>query len=73
MVTDCRCEEGITVGLIDGLIAICRIVAKRDLSPDVVGEALLDLMGDEDLGTIIETAKKVADQRDYENQYRAGR
>lgn len=30
--TDCRSEEGITVGLCDSLIAIARVLAKRDLT-----------------------------------------
>lgn len=49
MRTDCRSEEGITVGLIDALISICRILAKRDLTTPQAGEALLDLRQDEDV------------------------
>lgn len=49
---DCRSQEGVMVGLIDGMIAQARVVAQhvrlygyeRDL-----GEALLDLRGDADL------------------------
>ena len=53
METDCRSDVGITVGLIDGIIAICRVLAQRDLQPDEVREALLDLASDEDLEFII--------------------
>jgi hypothetical protein len=53
--TDCRDEVGVTVGLVDGLIAICRVLARRDLTqPDVV-EALLDLADDEDLRKILKS------------------
>lgn len=46
---DCRSPEGITVSLIDGLIATARILRDRDLSHPAVVEALTDLAGDEDL------------------------
>jgi hypothetical protein len=45
----CRSEEGITVGLVDSLIAIARVLAKRDLRPAAVCEALKDLQNDEDI------------------------
>jgi hypothetical protein len=48
-VTDCRTEEGVTVGLIDSLITICRILRRRDLSSPAIQEALKDLAQDEDL------------------------
>ncbi len=38
--TDCRSEEGITVGLVDALISILRVLAKRDLTTPAVREAL---------------------------------
>lgn len=46
--SDCREEVGITVGLIDGLIAQVRILRDRDLSSNNVQEAFLDLADDED-------------------------
>ena len=46
--TDCRTEEGITVGLIDTLITVCRVLRHRDLSDKEVKEALKDLSSDED-------------------------
>ena len=51
--TDCRSEIGVTVGLFDGVIAILRILAKRDLSNLEVQEALKDLVGDEDLKFVL--------------------
>jgi len=55
MTTDCRSTEGVTVGLIDALISISRILAKRDLSPEVVQEALKDLRSDEDVAFLMES------------------
>jgi len=49
--TDCRTEDGVTVGLIDGM-------KKRDFSPDCVKEALKDLRDDEDVAYLIKEAKK---------------
>jgi len=51
--TDCRSEEGITTGLVDSLITICRILAKRDLSPLPVQEALVDYFHEEDVDAIL--------------------
>ena len=49
MITDCREQDGITIGLIDSIITISRILRDRDLtSPDVL-EALNDLGQDEDV------------------------
>ena len=47
--TDCRDEIGITVGLIDSMITLARILRTRDLSSVEVQEALKDLMADEDI------------------------
>lgn len=46
--TDCRTEEGITVGLIDALVSICRVLRHRDLSGMATKETLKDLANDED-------------------------
>jgi hypothetical protein len=54
--TDCRSEEGITVGLIDSLISISRILSKRDMSSGAVQEALKDLHNDEDVDYIFRKA-----------------
>jgi len=50
---DCRSEEGITIGLIDGIISIARVLAKRDIHDPAVKEALMDLCMDEDLSKIM--------------------
>lgn len=51
--SDCRSEEGITIGLVDALISISRILSKRDLNSPQIKEALKDLVGDEDLKFIL--------------------
>jgi hypothetical protein len=53
----CRSEEGITVGLVDSVIFILRVLARRDLSPKPVQEALADLMEDPDLQTVQATRR----------------
>jgi hypothetical protein len=57
--TDCRSEEGITVGLIDSLIVTARVLAKRDLLSPAIIEALRDLASDEDVERIMTEAKRV--------------
>lgn len=47
--TDCRTDEGITVGLIEGLIAISRIVRQRGINTPAEQEAIKDLRVDEDV------------------------
>lgn len=54
METDCRSEEGITVGLVDAIISILRVLAIRDMAYEVVQEALLDLREDPDLLTVLD-------------------
>ena len=51
--TDCRSETGITVGLIDAVITMVRLLAHRDLSAPEVQEALKDLRQDEDLEKLL--------------------
>lgn len=51
--TDCRSEAGVTVGLIDGMIAMARVIAKRDHSAPEVLEALKDLRRDEDIAIVL--------------------
>lgn len=53
----CRSEEGITIGLIDAVISICRILANRDFSSVQVQEALKDLVEDEDLEKVLNKAR----------------
>lgn len=45
--TDCRSDVGITVGLIDGIITICRVLVGRNLDNPAIAEALDDLTNDE--------------------------
>jgi hypothetical protein len=49
----CRSDEGITVGLIDALISLLRVLVGRDFSPKEVQEALADLCEDPDLQTVL--------------------
>lgn len=49
VITDCRTDEGKTVGLIDSIIFIARILAERDLSSPTIQSALRDFRGDEDV------------------------
>lgn len=56
--TDCRTDTGVTVGLIDAIIAISRILQQRDLAIPEVREALLDLAGDESLNWLLEQAAR---------------
>ena len=51
---DCRTAEGITVGLIDSLISVCRVLAPRlDVEKSsAVTEALRDLRADEDVARV---------------------
>lgn len=54
MKTDCRTEVGITVGLIDSLISISRILKNRiDTDNEEIIGALADLQDDEDLKKIL--------------------
>lgn len=54
--TDCRSDVGVTVGLIDSLISIGRILARRDFTDPAVAEALADLRDDEDMRAILASA-----------------
>lgn len=53
-VIDCRSPEGITVGLIDAIIAAAHALQGRDLSSPAVQEALKDLAGDKELRFLLE-------------------
>lgn len=54
---DCKSQLGITIGLIDAMISIARVLAPRlhTSDPDI-DHALLDLAGDEDIATILTAA-----------------
>ena len=51
--TDCRSKEGVTVGLIDGIIAMARVLKTMDQSSPEVQEALKDLRSDEDFLALV--------------------
>lgn len=53
----CRSPEGITVGLVDALIGIVRVLAPRDLSTANVQDALADLFEDSDFRTVREARR----------------
>lgn len=53
----CRSEEGITVGLIDALIQIGRVLSQRDMSMHDAQEALADLIEDCDFQTILKARR----------------
>lgn len=51
---DCRSPEGVTVALIDGIIAAARIIRARDhLAHPAVAEALRDIADDEDVAWLV--------------------
>lgn len=56
--TDCREETGITVGLLDGLIAQVRVIRKRNLSSKEVVEVFKDLASDEDFEWLYKEIQK---------------
>ena|SRR5690554_4981192 len=51
--TDWRSEAGVTVGLVDAIIAVCRVLAGRDLATEDVQEALKDLLRDRDFQQVM--------------------
>ncbi len=51
--TDCRSEVGITVGVIDAIITLCRLLHERDMSGDEVAQALQDLRHDENFANLL--------------------
>lgn len=53
---DCRSEAGVTTGLVDALITICRVLAHRDLTQ--AREALADLTADQDAATVFGAASE---------------
>lgn len=52
--TDCRSPDGVTIGLIDGMIAMARVLRKANLSSPEVQEALKDFTADEDVKFLME-------------------
>lgn len=50
---DCRSPEGVTVGLIDGIIAAARVIRARECAHPAVVEALRDIADDEDVAWLV--------------------
>jgi hypothetical protein len=50
---ECRSAVGITVGLVDAMLTIIHTLSKRDLSPQIVKEALRDLRLDKELTLLL--------------------
>ena len=59
--TDCRSDEGVTVGLVDALISIARVLSRRDFSFPAAQEALKDLVNDEDMLLILGKANNLGE------------
>jgi hypothetical protein len=57
--TDCRSEAGITVGLIDGIITNCRVLASREMQSREIFEALYDLAHDEDVKRLMRLSQEI--------------
>lgn len=51
--TECKSEEGVTVGLIDSILTCAHVLASRDLSGKAIKDALQDLHEDKDLAALI--------------------
>ena len=62
--TNCRSENGITVGLIDSVISICRVLKNRDLTSQEVSEALKDLQQDEDVSSLTSPKEQQKEEQD---------
>jgi len=58
-VVDCRSDEGITIGLVDSILTVARILARRDLLNSLsILDALSDLSSDEDLAYLMRIGKE---------------
>lgn len=55
--TDCRTEEGVEVGLIDGIIAMARCIRRNHVESFAIKEALIDLRSDEDVQWLMSNAE----------------
>ena len=64
--TDCRTDAGVTVGLIDAIITLSRLLKKRDKSDKSVEEALKDLQDDEDFADLLQNLN-IKTSSDLEN------
>jgi hypothetical protein len=50
---DCRSEAAVTVGLIDAIISIARVLRRRDLTTTEAMDALEDFRADEDVAFLL--------------------
>lgn len=57
--SDCKTENGITIGLVDAVISILRVLSPRDLTHPYVVAALTDLKGDPDYAKLVETLSTI--------------
>ena len=59
--TDCRSQEGVTVGLIDSIITISRVLQQRlkHHKTPAIKDALNDLIHDEDFNKVLDFARNV--------------
>lgn len=64
MQTDCKTEIGITVGLIDGIISITRILVDRDWDAPEIQEAIKDLREDDDMKRLMDIGE-LSDAKKY--------
>lgn len=64
--TDCRSPEGIATGLIDGMIAVARVLRNVDQSHPAVIAALKDLCSDEDVAALLAERTSSSDTIDGE-------
>lgn len=51
--TDCRTQEGIAVGLIDGIISMARVLRQMNIDSESYKEAIKDLRSDEDVAWLL--------------------
>jgi len=59
--TDCRSEDGETVGLIDAAILTLRLASRRNLGREAVLAALADLRGDSEVAALLAPAPLVSE------------
>ncbi len=53
----CRSDEGVTVGIVDAIITSLRLLKNRDLKPQSIQEALLDIGDDPDFDYLLDAIK----------------
>ncbi|HEY3630785.1 MAG TPA: hypothetical protein VGL21_07785 [Jatrophihabitantaceae bacterium] len=52
-VVDCRTDEGVTVGLLDAVITLARVLRGRPIGTEAERAALADLREDEDVRALV--------------------